>query len=263
LQFLHDLLRPKCAFRTCIRMFKLYVIFHKFLVPDCYETLSQKDIETYVRFVGVNSSIPKEIPESLMPYVIKERELPWYNPFLQFNRFCESSAFFHIWKNSLIQTDYIGFLHYDMLLKKEAIDFLKEKATATGDPILFTQMTLPARSHLSQIIGIPGWERIIRFYNAIFNKTHALDEIIDTEIPLYHSFVIHKDTFNRMMFFAERVIPYMFEMLEFSTTHLPFMIERLHGVFLAMDKLDMGTVWIPLPGIIHQDRLKDAWKGAL
>jgi hypothetical protein len=54
----------------------------------------------------------------------------------------------------------------------------------------------------------------------------------------------------------------MFEMIHFNTKHMPFMLERLHAVFLALDALE-GTKWIPLPGVIHQDRLKDDWRGAL
>ena len=74
-------------------MFKIYVIFHKFLVPECYETLSGEDISEHVRFIEVNAAIPKEIPAALAdlaPYIIQERELTWYNPFLQHNRFCVS-----------------------------------------------------------------------------------------------------------------------------------------------------------------------------
>lgn len=244
--------------------FKIYVIFHKFLVPECYETLSADDIVKYVRFFAVNAKIPKEIPETLAPYVIRERELLWYNPFLQYNQFCESSAFFHAWKNPaqfLKDTPYIGFIHYDMLLKKEAIEFLEREIAAATEPVLFTQMTLKARPHLTQIIQLSEWDRIVNLYNVLFGKTHTIHSILDMDIPLYHSFVIHCDTFDRMMFFAERAIPYLFEMLHFDTKHLPYMIERLHGVFLALQKLDGSPgKWIPLPGVIHQDRLKDSWK---
>ena len=244
--------------------FKLYIIFHKILVPECYETLSQEDIAKYLQFFAVNAAIVKEVPEALVPYMIKERELPWYDPFMQYNHFCESSVFFHVWKNPhLINTDYIGFLHYDMLVKKEALQFLETEIAGATGPILFTQSTLDARPHLTQIIGIIGWEQFVQMYNIMFERKHTLQMILDTEIPLYHSFVIHKELFQRMMYFAEKVIPYMFEMLRFNTKHLPFMLERLYGVFLALERLEGRTKWIPLPGIIHEDRLKDAWKGAL
>ena len=102
--------------------FTLYVVFHKFLVPECYETLSGEDLK-YLRFMAVNAKIPKEVPDFLASQVIEERRLAWYNPFLQHNRFCESSAFFHVWKNAQLMNDYIGFFHYDMLIEKPAIEF--------------------------------------------------------------------------------------------------------------------------------------------
>jgi hypothetical protein len=39
------------------------------------------------------------------------------------------------------------------------------------------------------------------------------------------------------------------------------MIERMHGVGLALQKRDGFThLWVSLPGITHVDRLKDSWK---
>lgn len=244
--------------------FRINVIFHKFLVPEAYETLSGEDIAKYIRFVAVNAKIPKEIPAALAPYVIHERELPLYDPFLQHNRFCESSVFFHAYRNpdKFLDRPYVGFIHYDMLLKKEALEFLdREIADASGE-ILFTQSSLVARPHLEQIISLTQWDKLVQLYNIIFGKTYTIYTVLDKEIPLYHSFVIHRDTFHRMMFFAERVIPYLFEMLAFSTEHLPFMLERLYGVFLALER-ENGLNWRPIPGIIHVDRLKDAWRSAL
>lgn len=241
--------------------FTLYVVFHKFLVPECYETLSGEDLR-YLRFMAVNAKIPKEVPEFLVPYVIEERRLAWYNPFLQHNRFCESSAFFHIWKNPQLMNEYIGFFHYDMLIEKPAIEFLQREIQGLGtERVVFTNVTLTARPHIQQILEITQWEQIIQLYNAIFGTYHTIVNVLDEELPMYHSFVIHRETFERMMMFAEQAIPYMFELLRFDTKHLPFMIERLHGVFLCLQRLD-GSVsrWISLPGITHLDRLKDSWR---
>jgi len=244
--------------------FRINVIFHKFLIPECYETLSSEDIAKYVRFVGVNAKIPKEIPPALAPYVIHERDLPLYDPFLQHNRFCESSVFFHAYRNptKMLDTPYVGFIHYDMLLKKEALEFLEREIADASGEILFTHSTLEALPHLNQVITLSHWNVLIQFYNVMFEKDHTVLSIIDGEIPLYHSFVIHKDTFHRMMFFAERAAPYMFEMMNFSTEYMPFMLERLHGVFLALERQN-GLQWRPIPGIIHVDALRDAWRSAL
>ena len=246
--------------------FKIYVIFHKFLVPECYETLSLEDIDKHVRFFAVNAKIPKQVPANLAQYIVQERELAWYDPFLQHNRFCESSAFFHVYKNPerfLTDSPYIGFIHYDMLLKREALDFLEREIAAATEEVLFTQATLTARPHIAQIFPLAQWDQLVQLYNVIFQKNHTIHTILDKEIPLYHSFVIHRNTFHRMMFFAERAIPYMFEFLQFDTRHLPYHIECLHGVFLALQKEDgLPAKWIPLPGVIHQDRLKDGWQAA-
>jgi len=244
--------------------FRINVIFHKFLVSEAYETLSAEDIATYVRFVGVNAKIPKTVPTALVPYVLHERELPLYDPFMQHNKFCESSVFFHAYRNpeKFCDRPYLGFIQYDMLLKKEALAFLEREIADASGEILFTQSTLPARMHLEQVISLDSWNILVQFYNAIFQKNHTIESVLDKEIPLYHSFVIHRDTFRRMMFYAERVVPCLFEMVGFSTEFLPFMLERLHGVFLALQRID-GLNWQPIPGIIHVDRLKDEWRSAL
>jgi hypothetical protein len=241
--------------------FTLYVVFHKFLVPECYETLSGEDLK-YLRFIAVNAKIPKKVPMFLEPYVIEERRLAWYNPFMQHNRFCESSAFFHVWKNPPLMNDYIGFFHYDMLIEKPAIECLKREIEAIGtERVVFTNVTLTARPHIQQIVELRQWDQIVQIYNVMFGKRHTIVNILDEELPMYHSFVVHRETFERMMMFAERAIPYLFELIGCDTKHLPFMLERLHGVFLALQRLD-GAVsrWISLPGITHLDRLKDSWR---
>ena len=212
--------------------------------------------------MAVNAKIPKEVPDFLASQVIEERRLAWYNPFLQHNRFCESSAFFHVWKNAQLMNDYIGFFHYDMLIEKPAIEFLKREIQALGtERVVFTNVTLTARPHIQQILELRQWNHIIQLYNSIFRTRHNIVNILDEELPMYHSFVVHRETFERMMNFAEQAIPYLFELIGFETKHLPFMVERLHGIFLALQRLD-GAVsrWLPLPGITHLDRLKDSWK---
>jgi hypothetical protein len=247
--------------------FTLYVIFHKFLVPECYETLSGEQIQAHVRFLAVNSTIEKHVPPPFESFVIPERLLAWYNPFLQFNRFCETSAFYHAWKNPdvfLKGNAYIGFLHYDMLLKREAIEFLEREvpaAEARGEQVLFTHACLPARDHLYQILPLKAWDAIIAIYNGMFGTRHSIHDILDKEIPLYHTYVIHRELFQRLMFFADHTIGRLFEMLGHQTRHLPYFIERLHGVFLALCREDgISPTWMTVPGIIHQERLKDDWQ---
>lgn len=249
------------------RPFQLLVVFHKFLVAECYETLSLTDISGHLRFIAVNAKIPKTVPKVLLPYIIYERSMQWYNPFLQHNRFCESSVFFHAWKNPqtfLAQNEYIGFVHYDMLVKKECLEFLTTEIAAArsrGEQVLFVHKAMEARQHLQQVIGYQGWDRIVGIYNAMFGTRHDIYKVLDRDIPLYHTYVLHRDTFHRMMCFAEEATAPLFEMIGFDTKHLPFMLERMHGVFLALQQLDGALLtWLPMPGVVHEDRLKDDWK---
>lgn len=248
-------------------LFRINVIFHKFLVKECYETLSGEDIQDHLRFVAVNPIIQKKVPAELTPYIIEERQLTWYNPFMQHNRFCESSVFFHAWKNPdvFLDTPYIGFVHYDMLVKREALDFLKrEIAAAEGrqQEVLFAPYCHIARPHLEQFT-LDFWDNFVAFYNALFKTQHTIHTIVDKPIPLYHTYVIHRNTFSRMMAFAELAIPHLFEAIGCDTRHLPYQIERMHGVFLALQREDRSpATWITnIPGISHEDRLKDDWQG--
>jgi len=249
-------------------LFRLNIVFHKFLVPECYEELTQEDIEAHIRFVAVNGKITKEIPNRYARFTITESSLQWYNPFLQHNRFCESSVFFHAWRNpsTFLEQPYIGFFHYDMIIKKELLDFLTEhigSAEKAGKKLFFAPYCDEARVHLQQIITMCQWNNIIQFYNSIFGTSYNIHDVIDREIPLYHTFVMHKELFHQMMFFAELVVPRLFEMLDFDTRHFPFMIERLHGVFIALHRMGGKTgEWLSLPGVIHEDRLKDSWDKA-
>lgn len=247
-------------------VFRLNIVFHKILHTECYEDLSQADIEAHLRFVAVNGKIQKVVPSNLLPLIIQESSLAWYDPFMQHNRFCESSAFFHAWRNpaQFLEQPYIGFFHYDMVLKKEAIEFLKAETTAAeaaGKKVVFAPYCSEARQHLMQVINLNAWGTIIQYYNILYGTQHTIYTVLDAEIPLYHTFVLHKELFHRMMSFAQLAIPRLFEFLGFNTRHLPFMIERLHGVFLALQRIDGVTGdWLPLPGVVHEDRLKDGWE---
>lgn len=247
--------------------FRFYVIFHKFLTPEAYEKLNPFYIQKYCRFVAVNGKIPKDpIPEALVPYTIEERQLPWYNPFLQHNRFCESSVFFHVWKNQellLGPLKFVGFLQYDMVLENSLFQTIENVMETTQEPekTLFIHYVENSSRHILQCIGYEGWKRIIQLYNEMYGTNHPIDGVLLYDIPLYHCYLIPKDIFIRMMEFAEKAFPLIFEMLGFDTQHLPYHFERCHGIFLLLQTIDRKIVqWIKLPGIEHREGIKDPWQ---
>ena len=243
--------------------FRLYVIFHKALFSICYDDLLHSDIINYIRFIATNAKIPKTVPANLAPLVFSESQLPWYDPFMQHNFFCEDSAFFHVMNNHKILLDpypFIGFFQYDMVLHSTLFRTIESCLGYKTDPIriLFVYQTDVAFAHLNQIIGLAGWEKIVRLYNKMFKTHHTLNDVLHKDIPLFHTYVIHQDIFRKMMKFAKMHIPILFKMLGYETRHLPFHIERAHGIFLALQLMD-GEIdpWIVLPGVEHRQSLRD------
>jgi hypothetical protein len=267
------------------KRFRIYCIYHKFLTEEAYKDLSNNYIEKYIRFIGVNAQIEKKIPERLKPFGFEERILANYDPFLQFNRFCESSVFYHIHRNQsllLEPFEYVGCVQYDMVLQNSLFELVEtslEKWNYQSN-ILFYHFVESAAKHLFNAHGPvyedpntkqkvmrvetllqADWEQIVFLYNTIFKTNHVLHTIADLEMPLYHTYILHKYMFQKMMYFANFAIPRIFELLHFNTRHLPYHIERCHGLFLLFQKLEGHLpIWIRLPGIDHRTDLKDPWQ---
>jgi hypothetical protein len=86
-------------------------------------------------------------------------------------------------------------------------------------------------------------------------------DLIMNDIPLYHTYVMPKDIFNKMMSFFEKVFPILFELLGCDTRHLPYHLERCHGIFLYFQEKEKHLIkLIQLPGLTHSDNLKDPWQ---
>jgi hypothetical protein len=246
--------------------FRFYIIFHKFLTPVAYENLDKAYLQKYCRFVGVNGAIKKRVDPSFYPLLFEETQLPVFDPFLQHNRFCESSVFIHTMLNAQLLLEpygFVGFLQYDMVLQDEMFKEIEYTLQNIEYPEkkLFVLYAENSMRHLDQGICYEGWWIIVHMYNDMFKTAHTLDEVLNTNIPLYHTYLVPKAVFKKMMMFAHKAIPRIFEMLGFETRHLPYHIERCHGIFLAFQTLEKHLdMWIRLPGIEHRDDLKDPWQ---
>jgi hypothetical protein len=246
--------------------FRFYIIFHKFLTPIAYEKLSPHYLQKYCRFIGVNASIEKHVEPSFYPLLFEEQQLPNYNPFLQHNKFCESSVFIHTYRNAQLLLDpyeFVGFLQYDMVLEDKMFETIENTLKDLPNPEkkFFFHFAENSARHLLQVIDNEGWTVVIDMYNKFFSTNHTLEEVLNANIPLYHTYLIPKQIFRKMMGFAEMVIPHLFGMLGFDTHHMPYHLERLHGIFLALQTMDGHIdMWIRLPGLEHRNDLKDPWQ---
>lgn len=246
--------------------FRFYIIFHKFITKVAYEELNPFYLQKYCRFFAVNGAIQKYVDRDIYDLVIEEQKLPNYNPFFQHNKFCETSVFFHIIMNpDLLLNPYgfVGFLQYDMTLKNETFQKIEYTLETLENPDkkLFVFFYENSERHLNQGIMLEGWAQIIEIYNKMFSTTHTIDEVLKLNIPLYHTYLVPKVIFKKMMMFAEKAIIRIFEILRYDTHHLPYHIERSHGIFLALQTMDAHIDrWIVLSGIEHRNDLKDPWQ---
>lgn len=238
-----------------------YVIFHKTLYTECYENLDKSYIEKYIKFIGVNSKIHKTVPATLEPYVVLERTLPRYNPLYQYANFCESSVFYHVYENSLMDPyTHVGFFQYDMIMTNQMFEIVLHllETHPESNNLIFYHYKENSFRHLNQGVGLQGWSIIIKIYNQLFNSNHTIEEVSEADIPLYHCYILPKDVYTQMMYFMKLVFPYLFEFLNCDGRHLPYHMERCYGIFLQLYAKEKK--WIHLKGLTHSTTFKDNWQ---
>ncbi len=247
--------------------FRLFVIFHKAILPACYVDCSDEDLERYVRFYAVNETIPKEIPERFARWVIHEKDLPVYDPSLQVNRFCESSAFAHVYMNqdTLIKDiPYVGFFHYDMRFTADLFRSLEHNiayATERGDSPLFPLMCHEGRPHITQVFSLNVWDEFLSCYRTLNGSPRTIFDIVDAPLPFYHTYVMQRAQLSRLVGYMTCIIPAMFQLLGTHLEPVPMLLERFHALMLGLERMDgIVPIWIPLSGVTHDPELRDAWR---
>lgn len=114
---------------------KIFVVFHERLDPRCYQDLEPEEFEA-LTFLAVNPDIPKRHDPAVFPNVIKEWELPVYDPTLQNLGYCENSALWHAkWNGLYAEGDHVAFLQWDMVLEKGSV---KAVADSVGSAPLWS-----------------------------------------------------------------------------------------------------------------------------
>jgi hypothetical protein len=218
-----------------------YVIHDDFPLSCLYET-NLKFIDENIRLLGVNAQIPKNIPAILQDYVIHERQLPWYNPFLQYNNFSQDSPYYHVVKNAPIMLDpfeYVGFIPAKSKLSNQTLYSMQAKIAENPEKkFLFYAEHMIAYDRLTQHIGIHGWELVIKKYNEMYGSNHDITRAIASMIPIKNIFAVPKDILKEMIHFAEKTVPILFELLGYKTDLLPYHTEILYSLFFMMQGWD-------------------------
>jgi len=256
--------------------FQFYVVFHKQLYRDCYSGIPEEEFRKYITCMAVNKNIEKTYDPWFEPSVMREYELPWNTPVYQNSRFCESSVYLHLYENfnTLVDKyDFIGCLHYDMRIKSAMFDKIKEHINDHQDNDLmfyfdvkwgflqFGTSSYNDKLQKEELLVHNGWMTVLNEYNKFFKTSHEYRVIVYEHMPLFHTFMMHKSVFARIVPFIKGIIPLIIQFLHGNTRHLPYALETLWGMMLMLNKRENPNMkWVKLHGIIHDENIKDNWK---
>ncbi len=72
----------------------------------------------------------------------------------------------------------------------------------------------------------------------MYGTNHYITRVLASMIPIKNIFSIPQDILTKMIDFAERTVPIIFEELGYKTDLLPYHNELLYSVFLMMQGWD-------------------------
>ncbi len=236
-------LQRKKSFMHILRsMIRWYYVVQDEFPLSCLYDLPLKYVDQNIRLLAVNAQTEKKIPSILQDYVIHEKELDWYNPFLQYNNFKIDSAYYHVAKNpsTLLEPfKYVGFITPQSKLTVQALQGMEKKITENmNKKLLFFSEHEIGFNKINAHIGIHGWEKIVKKYNTMYGTSHDITRVLASMIPMKNIFSIPQDILLKMIDFAERTVPILFEELEYKTDLLPYHNELLYSIFLMMQGWD-------------------------
>ena len=226
--------------------FQIFVIFHRQTFQECYAKLPREQLD-YLTFVAANPDLPKEYPPGVK--ILREWELPFYDPRYQREGYCENSVLFHLTRNGLLQQyDYVGFCQYDMVLSDLSGVIACLETSPSG---VFFQRPLADEA----LAGYPycflqSWRggTEIATLNAIeteFEKCFGRKVNRHRKYPMWNTYIVPARTFEAIANWAMHV----------DTVIYPWCVEPPHytklghvaGVFERVFSLGIGELLDPAP----------------
>jgi hypothetical protein len=235
---------------------KINVIFHKYINPNSYN-FSDELLNKYFRFIAVNDSIEKIIPERFKDLVFYENQFQIYHPEFQKDGLKENSVLMHFVINQykLEEIDLIGFFQYDMIISElfvEHIHIILNNYKRSPE-IIYVLQDVISKEYLLSRLDSDEWNQLCQIYNNLFNTNHTWTECYYGEIPIWNSFILPKQVCNLMIYYMENVINLLFafhakkgEMQTLCQT-----MEVVNGFFLFYYCNDHKIRWYMINGIKH------------
>lgn len=214
-------------------VYKLYVVFHKYIIDNSYINDPYFDINNFI-FFKCNEKFEGKYNKDI--YKVKyEKDLEIYNSKLQDleKPYMAVSALYHIYKNEVYKNlDYIGFMEYDLCLEPDPtlikqnpdvkeIQDMKNIKSMTKEIHKYMKenerliILLSARYRFNDffseeniIEGRNFYYRVFDDFNKYYNTNHKVEDILKENPVLgdQQSFLADKKTFELLMGFISYLV---------------------------------------------------------
>ena len=216
-----------------------YIVAHKYVIESNYASFTHEEKKRMLCWVFVNEAITKIIPDWIpSESLIKEYELPVYDPLFQMNNFYQNSFFIHLNRNRyLVKKGYVGFGQYDMTLPANVFR-QAEEIILKGVSTLFFMYPYPFEALYSNPLSEEVWRELVDIYNTRTKTSHSFDQLKTVPLVLCHTFILPTSIFFECMDFVEASVPFFLKNLEWKTRHLAGTLERVIALALSFKILE-------------------------
>ena len=244
---------------------KIFNIWHNKLFDNCYKDLDEYSLSKITMY-DVNPVYEKVYTKEKKYNILKEYQLDNYNNLYQDTNYCQTSCLYHVFKNKLYHnTNYIGFIQYDMELASEFIYDIEEKINQSKGnhdnddkkDIYFYSLAVANKVEVNYVCK-PYDNSILEKYNNYFNTAHTYESIkahnkSDMFICL-HTFVIPTKTFIKMMTWYCSITDWLHKnyINGIYTESISEITEEIFGLFLLLQMIENDNIQLETLRLHHQ-----------
>jgi hypothetical protein len=226
-----------------------------------YKELDTDTLKKIIMY-GVNVNIPKEYNRNRGYNILYEYDLHEYNESLQRNGYCQTSAFYHVYKHALHKdSKYVGFIQYDMRVGKSAIEQIEKRLDETPNTI-FYHLVKDAQYMFSDDFGsyglcVPYSNSVLEQYNQYFNTNYVLEDLLKynstCKVILLHTFVIPKEMFDKMMGWFIHIFDWLHHNVEnkYYRSDRASFTEKMFALFLYIEQMQNESIQLMEMDVHH------------
>lgn len=241
----------------CKKEIKIFNIWHNKLFDKCYKDLDDYSLSKITMY-DVNKNYQKVYNSEKKYNIMREYELKNYNSLYQDTNYCQTSCLYHIFKNNLYaDTDYIGFIQYDMELASNFIYDMEEKINKNEKDAFFYSLVVANKIEVNHICK-PYNNSILEKYNNYFNTNHTYESIKchnkSNNFICLHTFVIPTRTFIKMMTWYCTITDWLHTnyINGIYSESMSEVTEEIFGLFLLLQMIENDNIQLDILKLHHE-----------